>query len=80
MNTQSVTRESSTEDKNKWYRKHRTSLTRAKNTKDPHKILKSALATLADFDDKQMWPDEWRRWEIAKEDAQMAIARGQTSM
>ena len=53
------------------YRKLKTALTRAVNAKDPAKIIATCDKALARFDEV-VAPDDWIRWQRAKEDAQWA--------
>lgn len=50
------------------FTKLKSKLTRAINSKDDAKIIKTCDEALEIFDAKG-WPDDWRRWERAKEDA-----------
>ncbi len=56
------------------YRRLKTALTRAINSGDPHKIVKTCNQAEAIFA-SQGYPDSWSRWTKAKEDAQFAISR-----
>lgn len=49
-------------------------LTRAQNTGDPWKVLDACNAAFQHFEDSG-YPDTWHRWNIAKRDAETAIAR-----
>ena len=55
-------------------RKHKAALTRAKNTKDPDKIIAACDAALASFD-TYGWPDCWSLWVRERSDAQFAKQR-----
>jgi len=55
-------------------RKHKSALTRAKNTKDPAKIIAACDTALASFD-THGWPDNWSLWERERQDAQFAQLR-----
>jgi len=59
----------------KEFPKLKAALTRAQNTKDPQKLLAAAEKGLARFEEIG-FPDQWHRWERAKDDAKFAIARG----
>ena len=59
----------------KEYKGLKTALTRALNTKDPAKILAEAERGLKRFEDLGTSPDDWSRWERAKEDAESALKR-----
>lgn len=64
-----------TDDSQKNYVKQKRALTKAEGTKDPREILKAAEQGIESF--KQFGePDDWSRWERAKEDAEQAIKRG----
>ncbi len=55
----------------------KSALTRAQNTKDPHKIL-AACAEFFDYYERaesEPFPDDWHRWERAKDDATFALQR-----
>lgn len=56
------------------YRSLKSKLTRAKNSKDPQKLLEVAEAALARFDEVG-YPDSWHTWRVAAEDARYALAR-----
>ncbi len=49
-------------------RKHKSALTRAKNSKNPDKIIAACEAFFTDFGDDPL-PDNWSLWQRAKEDA-----------
>jgi hypothetical protein len=50
--------------------KHKTALTRAKNSKDPRKVIAACDAFFDDFHENDLpYPDAWRLWANAKEDA-----------
>ncbi len=57
------------------YKKLKTALTRAINSKDPDKIIKTVNHAEAIFEEKG-FPDAWARWKVAKEDAEFAKMRG----
>ncbi len=46
----------------------KSALTRAKNSGDPDKVLKTVTEAVRLFDSKG-WPDNWPSWRIALEDA-----------
>lgn len=50
------------------YAKLKSSLTRAKNSGDPMKVLAAVEAAVAVFNEK-IWPDDWAMWRISLEDA-----------
>lgn len=57
-------------------KRFKAALTRAKNKKDPHAIIKVANDFTAFFESKG-WPlpDNWSLWERAKEDAEFELRR-----
>jgi hypothetical protein len=57
------------------YRKLKTALTKAERAGDPSKVIEEAERGLAHFEEIGAYPDDWSRWERAKEDAQVAIKR-----
>jgi GGDEF domain-containing protein len=57
------------------YKGLKTALTRALNTKDPRKILAEANRGLDRFEELGTSPDDWSRWERAKNDAEFALQR-----
>ena len=63
----------------KEFRSMKAALTRAKNSKDPQKLLSTANAALARFEEVG-FPDNWHMWQSAKDDAHWALARGRTSL
>lgn len=52
--------------------KLRATLTRAKNSKDPNKVIRVCEAALARFEDVG-YPDCWSNWERAKMDAELQL-------
>jgi tRNA1(Val) A37 N6-methylase TrmN6 len=62
----------------KRYRRHKANLTRAIKSGEPTKIIEAADAALADFE-QTGYPDDWSRWEQAKEDAEYRLRTGQQS-
>jgi predicted metalloendopeptidase len=54
--------------------RYRAALTRAINAGDPKKILETANRALAKFDEIG-YPDQWHRWQVARDDAMWAIQR-----
>lgn len=50
------------------FRNLKSRLTRALNTKDPSKVLAETSRAFAIFEEKG-YPDDWHRWNRAKEDA-----------
>ena len=57
------------------YRKLKSALTRAINSKDQQRIVRTATAALARFEEV-VAPDDWSRWQRAKEDAELQIRLG----
>lgn len=53
---------------NEEYRRLKSALTRAKNSGDGMKLLKTVEAAVAIFNAK-VWPDDWNLWRIALDDA-----------
>lgn len=57
-------------------RKHKSALTRAKNSGDQQKVIDACDAAFACFDEPGMiWPDNWSLWQRAKDDAQFKLRR-----
>lgn len=56
---------------NKMVRRHKSALTRAKNSGDPQKVIVACERARDDFN-TNMWPDAWPTWNIAYRDAQEA--------
>jgi CRISPR/Cas system-associated endoribonuclease Cas2 len=54
------------------YRQMKSRLTKVRNKKDPVAIERECDKTLVRFSEVG-YPDDWRRWESAKEDAQLQI-------
>lgn len=50
------------------YRRQKTQLTRAINSGDPRRVLRTVERTINEWSGKA-WPDDWSRWRIALEDA-----------
>ncbi len=57
----------------------KSQLTRAQNTKDPHKVLVACEAFFGYYDraESDPFPDDWHRWERARDDAKFALQRAQ---
>lgn len=55
-------------------RKFKSRLTRLKNKHDNTGIIK-LWDEFEDWCNDNMWPDNWRLWESAKEDAELALRR-----
>jgi len=53
------------------YRRLKGRLTRVSNSGDYNKIIKEVEHALAIFEQKG-YPDDWSRWERAKDDAEVA--------
>jgi N12 class adenine-specific DNA methylase len=62
---------------NEVFKKFKTALTRAQNAKDWPAVIAEAERFKAYYDDpaNPPFPDDWRRWEIAGEDAARAMRR-----
>lgn len=56
----------------KEYRRQKTLLTRAVNAKEPKKIIDVCTNAFVVFD-RIGWPDDWTRWQRAKEDAEWTV-------
>jgi len=54
--------------------KLRAALTRAKNSKDPQKVIRTCNAALARFE-QVGYPDCWSNWQRAKDDAEFELQR-----
>jgi len=66
---------------NRVVRKHKAALTRAKNTGDPSKVIAAVDAAFGAFDAPNMyWPDSWHTWNVAREDAKLALARQEAGL
>jgi hypothetical protein len=62
------------EEINRVHRGQRSRLTRAVNAGDPQRIVKVCEEAFAVFDTyAHGWPDDWSRWQRAKEDAEYTI-------
>jgi hypothetical protein len=58
------------------FSKAKAALTRAKNSGDARKVVDLVDQTFAAWDDAGVaWPDDWARWQRAKDDAELALAR-----
>jgi hypothetical protein len=53
-------------------RKHKSALTRAKNSGDPQKVIDACDKAFEDFD-RYGYPDSWHTWNIAREDARFKL-------
>ena len=58
----------------KEYSNLKSRLTRAINSKDPKKIIDAANYADVIFESKG-FPDDWSRWQRAKDDAQFLLSR-----
>lgn len=56
--------------------KLKAALTRAKKSGDHKRVIAECEKAMQRFDAWGAWPDDWRLWERAKEDAEMAIRLG----
>lgn len=52
---------------NEEYGRQKAALTRARNSGDPAKVLKTVEAAVELWDER-VWPDDWSLWRIALED------------
>ncbi len=52
----------------------RAALTRAINSKDPHKVIAAVAHAKARFD-AVGWPDQWSNWQRAEDDARFQLQR-----
>ena len=61
----------------KRFRAFKSALTRAINSKDPHKVIRETERFFAYYvrSDTEPAPDDWARWARAADDAQYAIQR-----
>ena len=53
---------------NEDFRRQKSALTRAKNSGDPMKVLRTVEKTLKEWQG-HAWPDDWSMWRRALEDA-----------
>jgi hypothetical protein len=54
---------------NRAFRRHKTALTRAKNSGDPEKVKKTVVETVREWNKADYpWPDNWSMWQIALDD------------
>lgn len=60
---------------NRMAQKHLSALNLAKRTGNPEKIISVCAAALQEFSETS-YPDNWRLWERAKEDAEMDLIAG----
>jgi len=67
------------EEMNALVRKHKTALTKARNSGEWIKIKAAAQSALEAFDALPAWPDNWRLWQIALDDAISNLERGRTT-
>lgn len=63
---------------NKMVRRHKSALTRAKNSGDPKRVIAACDSAFAEFD-QTLWPDNWHLWNIARSDAEFELARSPRS-
>lgn len=55
---------------NRMVRRQRAALTRAKNTGDLDKLVRTIKTAVKEWDAPgSMWPDDWSRWQNALDDA-----------
>lgn len=58
------------------FRSFKSRLTRRRNLKDHHGVIRLWAEFRQYYDNSdQPWPDDWRRWERAAEDASYALDR-----
>lgn len=57
------------------FRRQKTALTRAINSRVPVQVLATVEKTLAEWHGKA-WPDAWSRWSVALYDAWLQYERG----
>lgn len=57
------------------YKRQKTALTRAINSRVPEQVLVACERVLDQWRGKA-WPDDWHRWSIALYDAWLAYERG----
>lgn len=56
------------------YKAQKAALTRAINSKDPHKVIAEVGRFWGEYNDSgQPIPDDWHRWDIAARDAQFQL-------
>jgi len=64
----------------KEFRAAKSRLTRAINSGDPQKVIDEVDRTFDAWDaGSYAWPDDWARWERAREDAAMSLRRREFS-
>jgi hypothetical protein len=54
------------------YRRQKAALTRAINSRDPHKVITAAANGMVSFE-QYGYPDDWSRWQRAQDDATSQI-------
>lgn len=61
----------------KSFKKHKGLLTRAKNSGDPHRVVKAVNTAFGEWDAMGIpYPDSHHTWSVAKQDAELQIRRG----
>ena len=56
------------------YRAYKTRLTRAIRSGDPQKVINTVTDTFEAWDmEHYAYPDDWHRWERARDDAEHAL-------
>jgi len=50
------------------FRKQKSALTRAINSKDPDKVLATCRKAVDEWSTWPYWPDDWARWQRALDD------------
>lgn len=59
---------------NRAYRRQKAALTRAENSGDPSRVVKTCRKTVIEWCyDGYPWPDDWSRWQRALDDAIHAL-------
>lgn len=61
------------------FRRQKGALTRAINSKDPHKVIAACVKVTDEWAGKA-WPDDWHRWNIALSDACLTLRIPQTHL
>ncbi len=61
----------------KTFVRFKSALTRAQNTKDPHKVLAACRLFFDHYNraESEPFPDDWHRWERAQDDAKFTLQR-----
>lgn len=60
----------------KMFRRHKSALTRAKNSGDPQKVIDAVDKAEKEWEDANLpTPDAWNTWIVARDDARREKAR-----